>query len=322
MNPIIWIIDEEWSNYELEKEVLLESFPESQIKFSSNDYEKDLESFGFLATAIICQISVVMGRQTIERLQNCKIISVYGAGYDKVDTVTAKEMGIVVANVPGYCAEDVSDYVMACMYHFNKKIPDYASKVTDNPWGAMAAPKLIHRMNSLNLMIIGLGRIGTLLAKKAQAVGVKVTCYDPYVEEGTANQLGIQKVELSEGLQKADFVSLNAKLCEETRGLMNYERFCEMNSEAYFINASRGGTVVQKDLIRAVREQKISGAALDVIETEPPKKDDEILHTPNILVTPHISYLSEDSLKELQRTAAENIVQYLMGKKLYSIVNP
>lgn len=316
---LIWIIDEEWSNYNLEEKVIKDSFPDCEIRFSGNDYASDLESFGKDADGIICQISVDMTSDTINKLNCCKVISVYGVGYNNVDINAAKEKGIKVCNVPGYCAEDVSDYVIAAIYNQCKLWKQYDSN--DGLWGAQAASHSIYRISSQTLFILGFGRIGKAIAAKALNMGMKVLIYDPYVEKDIAEKLGVEKVELEYGLSQGDFISMNMVMCDATYHMITTEQFKLMKNTAHIINASRGGTLDTRALIQAVKSGEIQGATLDVLEEEPPKPDDEILKIKNIMVTPHISFYSEDSLNELQESAAVNAIRILKGEDIAEIVN-
>lgn len=318
---LIWIIDNEWPDYEIEKKSILQKFPGCEIRFSPEDYESDLESFGRGADAIICQISADITRETIEKLENCKVISVYGVGYDNVDIAAAKEHGIYVTNVPGYCMEDVSDYVIAAMYRQNKKLISYNEDIKNGLWGAQAVQSKIRRLSSQTLFIAGFGRIGRLIAQKACAAGMKVLFFDPYVNEETALQLGVEKVGMEEGFKRADFISLNTKLNDETKHLISDREISMMKQGSYLINASRGKVIDEAALVRAVKSGKLSGATLDVIENEPPAGDEEIFKCSNIFITPHISYLSTDSLNELKLTAALNALRILSGEIIDEIVN-
>ena len=316
---LIWIIDDEWPGYEPEKKVIYEKYPDCDLRFSKNDYADDLKEFGKDADAVICQISVDMGRETIEQLNNCKVISVYGVGYNNVDITAAKEKGIKVCNVPGYCAEDVSDYVIAAIYDRCKLWKAYSAD--DGLWGAQAATHPIYRVSSQKLFILGFGRIGKMIAQKALFANMNVMIYDPYVSASDAEAAGVRKVSLEEGLKSADFVSLNMIMCDETAHMISKNELALMKNTAYIINASRGGTLDTEALIDAVQNGQIAGATLDVLEEEPPKADDLVLHCPGIKVTPHISFYSEDSLNELQESAAKNALRILDGEDIAEIVN-
>ena len=322
MKPLIWIIDDEWESYAIETKVIQEAFPNAEIVVSGRSYREDAEKYAESADAVLVQVSMQLDAPLIARLEQCKIISVYGVGYDNVDVDAATAKGIAVANVPGYCTEDVSDYVIAAIYHCNKTLLAYAKSCRGGAWGAMAAKHLIHRIAVSKLLIIGLGRIGGAVAAKAKAMRMEVLCYDPYVSPEQAQAMGVKAVSLEDGLAQADYVSLNMRLTEETKGFLSTEAFRQMKPTAYLINASRGGTVDEAALIEAVQSGEIAGACLDVLCEEPPKPDNPMLHTDGIFVTPHISYLTQSSLDELQRTAAANAVAFLRGEPVASVVNP
>jgi lactate dehydrogenase-like 2-hydroxyacid dehydrogenase len=321
VKPLIWIIDEEWPDYLVEVEMLQHRYPGCTIKFSSYDYGKDLEEFGHRADMILCQIYTTIPGDVIRKLQNCKGIAVYGGGYDRVDVTTAREMGISVTNVSDYCKEDVADYVIACIYHFNKQILSYEKAMKEGQWGAQAVRKKIRRIKGSTLLTIGLGRIGKAVAEKGKALGMKVIAYDPYVEKETMLSLGIEKVSWENGLGQADFISLSPILNNETEGLIKYEDFMKMKKTAYLINTARGKIVVEQDLIKAVQEGTIAGAALDVIGLEPPTLSEAVFSCQGIVVTPHISYISEESYSELKRRTVQNAMDMFEDRTPSDLVN-
>ncbi|MCL1632141.1 C-terminal binding protein [Sporolactobacillus sp. CPB3-1] len=313
MKPLIWIIDEEWSDYNIERERLKQVFPNCVIRYSGNDYQKDLEDFGRDVDAILCQVYVTIGKETIDRLEHCKIIAIYGGGYDRVAIDAAKSKGITVTYVPGYCVEDVSDYVISAVYFFNKNFPYYLKIANDGPWGAQAASTLTPRIASSTLLIIGFGRIGRKVAAKAKAAHMCVLVHDPILNDSDALDQGVRKVTLQDGLAKADYVTLHTTYTPETEGLLSMPEFKLMKPTAYIINTSRGRVVNEKDLIEAVKCQRIAGAMLDVIANEPPTGNETIFFCSNIYVTPHVSYLSTESLQTLKERAVANVITVLNG---------
>lgn len=321
MEPLIWIIDEEWKDYEVEKAMLSQRYPGCTIRYSTYDYAKDLDDFGFMADIVICQVYASMPESVIRKLVHCKGIAVYGGGYDRVDTVAAREMGISVTNISDYCKEDLADYVMAAIYHFNKRILSYEKNMKAGLWGAQAVEQQIKRIKGSTLLIIGLGRIGRVVAEKGKGLGMRVVSYDPHVSESTMSELGVEKVSLDEGLMQADFISINAIMNSETQGLLSYNDFLKMKRTAYLVNTARGKIIVEKDLIRAVEEGLIAGAALDVIEVEPPTLDEPVFACDRILVTPHISYISEESFTELKRRSVQNAMDMYEDRIPVDLVN-
>lgn len=314
MKPLIWIIDEEWPDYIIEEEMLERSFPGCVIKHSGNDYEKDIDDFGKNADAILCQVNIHISKEIIEKLSKCKVISIYGGGYDRVDVAAAKAKGIKVTFVPGYCNEDVSDYVIAAIYFLNKNLHFYIKNSNNGLWGAQAANRVGKRIKASTLLIIGFGRIGRIIAEKAQSIKMEVIVYDPYVKDQVFKECHVKPVDLEAGLKMADYITINTKYSEETKALISKEEFQMMKNTAYIINASRGKVINEKDMIEAVKNKVIAGAVLDVIENEPPGKSEEIFSCENIFVTPHVAYLSTESLEELKRRGAGNLIKVLNGE--------
>lgn len=314
MKPLIWIIDEEWSDYCAEEEILKNTFPDCEIRYSGNDYQKDLELFGKDADAILCQVYIRLIQASIQKLTRCKIIAVYGGGYDRIDIEAAKAQNITVTFVPGYCTEDVSDYVISAIYFFNKNLAFYFDVADKGLWGAQAAKDLNPRIQSSTLLIIGFGRIGKTVARKAKLMRMHVLVCDPNLNGNDEGTYGIEKVGLDEGLAAADFVTIHVKYDESVDSLISMKEFGKMKKTAYVINTSRGRVINEADLMDAVRMKVIAGAMLDVIANEPPAGHEAIFHVPGIFVTPHVSYLSTESLSTLKMRAANNVVKILQGK--------
>lgn len=314
MKPLIWIIDEEWNDYRIEEELLQKHFPDCTIKHSGNDYTEDFESFGKNADAIICQVYVDLPKEIISRLNHCKIIAIYGGGYDRVAIEAAKAKGITVTYVPGYCVEDVSDYVIAAIYYFNKQIDYYLKAANKGPWGAQAVGKLNPRIHSSTLLIIGFGRIGKAVAEKARKMGMTVLIYDVKSDPGDEDKYGVQRVPLDYGLKNADYVTVHLNYHEGNHFFISMKEIGMMKDTSYLINTSRGKAINETDLMDAVNQGMIAGAMLDVIANEPPVGTEDIFHCPNIYVTPHVSYLSLESLTTLKERASYNVIQVLDGK--------
>jgi D-3-phosphoglycerate dehydrogenase len=318
MKPLIWIIDECWSEYDIETKIFRERYPECTIKVSPYDYREDLETFGASADVILCQVFAAMPAETIRHLSKCKGIAVYGGGYELVDVAAARHRGICVANVPDYCKEDVADYVMAAVLHCSKQILSYSYPLQDGSWSMPTLRKRIRRVRGATLLVVGFGRIGRAVAAKARGLGMDVKAYDPYVDGDAMQSLGVEPVAWEEGLRLADFVSVHAG---PARGKLGYEDFGRMKRTACLINTARGSLIVEQDLIRAVREGLIAGAVLDVVEVEPPTMDEEIFKCQGILVTPHIAYFSQESYTELKTRTVGNAVDMLEGREPADRVN-
>ncbi|MDR3254310.1 MAG: C-terminal binding protein, partial [Synergistaceae bacterium] len=194
-----WIVDDEWQDYDAETEYLRRTHPGCEILISSKAAQEELDSYGKTADALICQIDVPVGLELMEKLKGCKVISVYGIGYNNVDVASASKLGISVTNVPGYCAEDVADYVVAAIYRQNLKLSLYAANVRNGAWGAKAVKDIPRRICEQTLFVAGFGNIGRRLAQKAVGVGMSVLYYDSFESaemDAAAKKIGAERVSL------------------------------------------------------------------------------------------------------------------------------
>nr|WP_275980174.1 C-terminal binding protein [Halalkalibacter alkaliphilus] len=255
-------------------------------------------------------------RKVLESLPNLKVISRYGVGFDNVDIDAAAELGIQVCNVPDYGVEEVSDHAMALAFNLTRKINLLSNAVKRNHWDfQIAAP--IRRLNKLTIGVVGLGRIGTAFAKKASAMGWNVIGYDKN------NTTQFYQTTLEELCQVSDVISIHLPLNEETHHLFNKRLFKLMKSSSIIINTSRGPLISETDLIEALENNEIAGAALDVLETEPPPEDYKLFDFDQVILTPHSAWYSEEASYDLKRKAAEEVLTYLCNKKVrYPVNNP
>jgi len=258
--------------------------------------------------------------QVIDRLERCKIISRYGIGVDMVDLEAAGKAGIPVSNVPDFCIEEVSTHTIGFVIALNRHMWLHDAHVRAGHWGGTpgGAPS---RLAGQTLGIVGLGNIGSLVARKAGCLGLQLLGYDPYLPAERAAELGVHLVSLDELLAQADYVTLHCPLVPETRHLIGAAQFAAMKPTAYLINMARGPVVDQAALCDALVRGTIAGAAVDVLEQEPPDPADPLLRLPNIIITPHTSSWSNESAAHLRRQAAANVVTVLQGGMPGSIVN-
>jgi D-3-phosphoglycerate dehydrogenase / 2-oxoglutarate reductase len=256
----------------------------------------------------------------IRQMTRCRIISRFGIGVDNVDIAAATERGIVVTKVPDYCIDEVSDHAMALLLAAVRKIPLANSMVHQGRW-EMPAVVPIHRLRGSTLGLVGFGRIPQLVAPKAQSFGMQVVSYDPYVPKNVFENAKVRGVEFKELLKISDYISIHSPLLPETQGLFNAEAFRQMKPHAYLINTARGPIVDEGALAQALDAGQLAGAALDVMTKEPPAGS-PLLGRPNVIITPHTSFYSEESLVDLQTKAAEEVVRVLQGQAPKNPVNP
>jgi D-3-phosphoglycerate dehydrogenase len=256
----------------------------------------------------------------IRQMARCRIISRFGIGVDNVDIPAATERGIVVTKVPDYCIDEVSDHAVALLLAAVRKIPFANSMVHSGRW-EMPAVVPIHRLRGTTLGLVGFGRIPQLVAPKAQAFGMRVVAFDPYIPKAVFDSAKVESVDFPQLLKTSDYVSIHAPLLPETQGLFNADAFRQMKRHAYLINTARGPIVDEAALAQALDAGQIAGAALDVMTKEPPTGS-PLLGRPNVIITPHTSFYSEESLNDLETKAAEEVVRVLKGEAPRNPVNP
>ncbi len=239
---------------------------------------------------------------------------------DNVDIEAATHQGIVVTKVPDYCIDEVSDHAMALLLSLVRKIPFSSARAHAGRW-EMPAVTPIHRLRGTVLGLVGFGRIPQLVAPKAKAFGMRVMAYDPYVPLNVMEQAGVGRLEFAELLKISDYISIHSPLLPETHHLFSDEVFRQMKPGAVIVNTSRGPVVDEAALARALDSKQLAGAALDVLEQEPPVSS-PLFGRDNVILTPHTSFYSVESLEELQTKAAEEIVRVLSGQPPRNPVNP
>ena len=258
--------------------------------------------------------------EMIGQMTRCRIISRFGIGVDNVDLPAATAAGIVVTKVPDYCIDEVSDHALAFVLALARKIPFANAQVHAGRW-EMPAVVPIHRLRGSVLGLVGFGRIPQLVAPKAASFGFKVVAYDPYVASEIFTRAGVESVDFARLLDVSDFISIHSPLLPETRNLFNADAFRRMKPTAYLVNTARGPIVDEAALAEALDAGQLAGAALDVMPQEPPSGS-PLLGRANVILTPHISFYSEESLVELQTKAAEEVLAVLTGKAPRNPVNP
>ncbi len=272
------------------------------------------EADGLLVT--YAQITAAMIRQ----MSRCRIIARFGIGVDNVDIAAATKAGIVVTRVPDYCIEEVADHAMALLLALGRKIPQ-ANALTQTGRWELAALTPVHRLRGCTLGLVGFGRIPQSVAPRARAFGLKVVSYDPFVAGEVMAGAGVEKVGFAELLKSSDFISIHAPLTPETTGLFNGNSFRQMKRSSYLINTARGPIVDESALAHALDAGQLAGAALDVLSKEPPS-DSPLLRRNDVILTPHMSFYSVESLVDLQTKAAEEVVRVLRGQMPLHAVNP
>jgi len=259
----------------------------------------------------------------IEQLTRCKVILRMGVGYDNVDVDAATAKGIMVVNVPDFCTEEVSDHAIALILMLSRRLLIGQKAVKDGKWGPKAIPfEGFKRVNEETVGLYGFGRIARGVAAKAGALKMKCLAYDPFVSAEAMLKEGVEKVDEKDLLGRSDYVSLHSPLTKETENAFGIEQFRAMKKTAWIVNTSRGPVIREADLVRALDEKLIAGAALDVLAKEPPEKNHPLLNRENVIVTPHMGSWTASSRDSLLIKTAEEIVRALSGQRPINVVNP
>ena len=261
-------------------------------------------------------------KRAIAAMQRCRIIVRYGIGVDTIDVAAATERGIYVANVPDYCLDEVSDQALTLLLMLSRQMIASIALAKEDTWPVSKMPPLL-RLRGQTCGLFGCGRIGSLLAGKVTALGMRVIVYDPYLSAGRAGEMGAERVAFDELLARADFISLHAPLTDETRHLFGAAAFARMKKTASVINTARGGLIDEAALLAALDAGEIFGAGLDVVESETkvtPVRT-ALVHHPRIVVSAHTAWLSREARATLQLRAIEQALACLRGEIPYGVIN-
>jgi len=244
------------------------------------------------------------------------------AGYNAANQEAATKYNVVVSNAKGYCREEVSIHAIMFILDFARRQHLIAPNVKQGNWGLSVAGK-IKRFSNSTVGILGLGSIGSTVAKNLSGFGVKIIACDPFVSIEKMEELGVEKVDFDTLLKESDYLTLHTPLLKSTKEVIDLDALKKMKSSAYLINTSRGGVVKQEDLYFALTNGIIAGAGLDVIEHEPPKESDKkLIDLPNVMVTSHSAYLSEEASDAQIRITAEEVGRILRNETPINLVNP
>ena len=246
-----------------------------------------------------------------------KLISRWGVGYDAIDVSAATKAGVVIAYTPGLLNDAVADYAMALLFALARRVHEGHLTMREGQWVSGWG----HDIGGKTLGIIGCGRIGQAVAKRASGFSMKLLGHD-IAPNDEAKKMGIDFVPLDQLLAESDFISLHCALTPETRGLIGEAQLRKMKPSAYIINTARGAVMDEAALLRALKENWIAGAALDAFVVEPLPADHPFRTAPNLLLTPHQASFGFDTGARVSEAAAKAIVDLRVGRKPQWVVNP
>lgn len=305
----VMITDYQYEHVECEKK-LIEGAGYELIERRSSTKE-EIIGLGNNAEALVTQYCDI-DSEIIGFLKNCKLIIKYGIGINNIDLQAASKKGIYVCNVPDYAIDEVSNHTIALLFALNRKLRIFSSALKAGEWSYEAAVPL-HRLAGSTLGLVGFGKIPQSVAKKMKGFDLQILGYDPYCPGERMEELGVLKVDLNHLLKESDIISIHCPYTSMTHHMFSTDEFKVMKPTASLINTARGSIVNEKALIEALRSGEISGAGLDVFEQEPLGPGSPLLNMENVIATPHSAWYSEEAIRTLQKSVAEEVVRVLSG---------
>lgn len=306
------VTDDRYGNYDVEKAVLCPIGAEINIA-NCETFDEVLNTCRD-ADGIMVNLAPIPAR-VIQELEKCKVIARYGVGYDNVDVEACTRKGIYVANVPDYCAEDVSDHALALLLGCIRKIARRDAQVRRGQWNICKTDP-VYRIAGKTFAFLGYGMIARCLHRKISGLNLGgILVYDPFLDAEFVKSQGAEPADFETALKEADYISIHMPLNENTRGIINEKAFSMMKPTSIIINTSRGPVIDEAALIKALSDGWINSAGLDVHGKEPLDRDNPLMKLENCILTDHTGWYSEESMDELKRKVAENVRDVLIGGK-------
>ncbi|MCC6804426.1 MAG: phosphoglycerate dehydrogenase [Anaerolineae bacterium] len=272
------------------------------------------------ADALIIRSASKIDAQALAAASKLKMIARAGVGVDNVDIPKATEQGVVVMNTPDGNTVSTAEMTFGLMLALARQIPQAHATMLAGKWDRKVFSGVELRGKTLG--VVGFGRIGRAVAKRALAFEMTVIAYDPYIPADIAADLGVELVDLDTIYRRSDFISLHAVLTDETRDMVNAATIAKMKDGVRIVDAARGALINEADLAEGIRSGKVAGAALDVYPTEPPPADDPLIGLANVVHTPHLAASTEDAQIVVAVDAARLVVNALLNGTYNNVVNP
>lgn len=263
----------------------------------------------------------VFSKDVLDRLDNCIAIIRYGIGLDGIDVARATELGIIIANVPDFCVDEVSTHTLMLILCCWRRLLQLHRSVEKGSW-SYHPYRPIYRLKGKTLGLISFGKIARAVATKAKPLGLNILGYNPRMNPEKMKSYGARPVSLHELLRLSDIVSVHAPATKETYHMIGEKELRMMKPDSILINTSRGAIVDEDALYKALSSGWIAGAGIDVLETEPPNPTNPLVTLKNVIFTPHCAFYSEESLYDLHRGVAGAAIDLMRGKFPSHVVNP
>lgn len=309
---------------------LLQQFPELDVEIfgKPGNTEEHLIAMGRQANALILSTRDPVTRHVCENIPRVKVIARYGVGLDNVDLDAAADLGIVVTHYPQYCTSEVADHAVAMVLNLNRRISELDQDLHEGAWATKGRQTAQIVRGPLNAMfattvgIVGLGRIGEAVAARIVPFGSRILVYDPYIDPDAIRRAGAVPAMFDELLAESDVITLHCPLTPETRDLLGPEQFAKMKPTVAIVNTCRGPVINEAALIDFLSGNPQARASLDVMEIEPLSMESPLFRLPNVVLTPHSAYYSEQSVRTVRDQTFLSAIAVLRGERPPTIANP
>jgi glyoxylate reductase len=287
----------------------------AEVIYVVGNYDEKLND----ATAVLVGTGKINAKY-LDKAPKLKLVARFGVGYDSVDVEECTRRGIIVTHTPDVLSSGVADHTWALILGFNRHIP-LADRFTKTKWERREGYiPFGWDTEGKTLGILGLGRIGLEVLKRAQGFPVETIYYDIFRREDIEEENGVEFVDFNKLLKRSDILTIHTSLTESTRGMINEEALAKMKSSAVLINTSRGQVIDEIALIKALKEKKIKGAALDVFEKEPTPLDNPLVKLDNVVLSPHCASATWETRRKMAVCSVGNVKTFLEGKRPPNVV--
>lgn len=314
------ILDHIFPDIEQEKKALA-CVPDLELIDAHCTCKEDVIAACADADAVLNQYNYLT-EEVVSTFKNCKVVSTYGIGLDKIDVDALSKRGIYVCNSPDYNKCEVADHIATMVMALNRHLVQFTDRLRRGEYNIPFDWMKPQRPETQTVGFVGYGRIARQAAERLRAgFGMSVIAYDPFLTEEQMAADGARKVDLETLMKESDFVSINVSLLPTTRDLIGAVELALMKPSAFLINCSRGGIVNEDALLDVLQNGKIAGAGLDTFSNEPLPKEHPFCKLDNVILSPHAAWYTTDAMRDLQRVSAEQVALVLKGQEPTRCVN-
>jgi D-3-phosphoglycerate dehydrogenase len=291
------------------------------LSFADHQCRTEAETVAAVSGAQIVFVNFApITRKVLAALAPGALVIRYGIGFDNVDTQAARELGVRVSNIPDYGVATVADHTVALLLTLLRRVTAFDQAVQARGWLNAGDLGSLRGFAETTVGLVGSGRIGRAVIDRLKPFGFRVIVHDPYVQSAELSALGAESVELDDLLAHSHAISLHVPLTDSTHHLLDKRALQRVQPEAVIVNTARGGLIDERELVASLASGRLRAAALDVVEDEPLPLDSPLRDAPNLILTPHAAFFSDESLDALQRMATEEAERALTGGTLRSQV--